>query len=633
MAANFTKNSSFDEEFKELHFLNTEVNLNSNVNWKNNVNTPLQEYIQKINKREQETEKTYKDLMRHMEDLGKRTDQMTLKLEKLNALRNVALSSNISALSSTEATYDRPFQSYYSNSLLQTTPKMLSTDVPVSDFHPRIQPDVSFISHSFQHSSSKPNYHSVTTQTEYIFCDNCHFPLILSSEMPVPNLNLPARTCDKTVTKENEQNVSHNPARTWENVEFPRETIVTKSVVENNNLVPKSNNNFSDPQVNDHDDSMLMNERMSSGIAEISLKEQELMNEQVGKRMSKSYFDNAVTGDFTNEPVQKRMSESFTDNAVADGLANELVQKRMSKSFTDNAVADGVANELVQKRMPKSYTDNAFTDEPTNVSVQKRMSETYIDNAVTGDYITHTEEKQYIEIQDNDLVSNDGNFEQTISKSDDESMSREFNFLDSDKSKIPKRQPLHQMSGDSNSQLTEGVKHHENTQLEASYATQSNPNTHLLKVQQTSGSGEKIGVSTKDLSYSVGPPSPSAHSENTSIVSESDSFSEKETPLTATAAYQALLGNVSVAKPKQRSAPISDSDSEDEIENALANAVRRTSHIAFDAAILDPKAEKRKESIAEIKAERNTKYFALLILIFKSILCSYLENTIDQVVG
>ncbi|GBN28872.1 hypothetical protein AVEN_91893-2 [Araneus ventricosus] len=73
------------------------------------------------------------------------------------------------------------------------------------------------------------------------------------------------------------------------------------------------------------------------------------------------------------------------------------------------------------------------------------------------------------------------------------------------------------------------------------------------------------------------------------------------------AAYQALLGNVSVAKPKQRSAPISDSDSEDEIENALANAVRRTSHIAFDAAILDPKVEKRKESIAEIKAERNTK--------------------------
>ncbi|CAL1270475.1 unnamed protein product [Larinioides sclopetarius] len=584
MAAEFhRKTAALFEEFKkrELHFLNTEVNLNSSVNWKNNINTPLQEYLQKINKREQETEKTYKDLMRQMEDLGKRTDQMTLKLEKLNALRNTALSSNISTWPSIGATYDRSFQSYYSNNPLHTTPKMLSADMPVSDFPPRIQPDVSFINSSFQHSPSKPNYHSITTQTEYIFCDNCLFPLILSSEKPAPNLNLPARISNKTVGVEHEQNISNKVASSQENVEFSRETIVTKSVVENNNLVPKSNRNFSDLRLG-HDDSILAKEKVPSEIVEMSLTDQKLINEPVGKRMSKSSVDNTVTSDFPNEQIQRRLSEKYTDNAVA--------------------------NELVPKRMSQDYTDNVVTDEITDVPVQKRMSESYIDNAVTGDYITHTEEKQYIEIQDNDLLSNDGNFEPTISKSDDESMSHEFNFLDSDKSKIPKRQPFHQVSGDTNSQLTESVKHRENTQLEASYATtQSNPNTQLLKVQKTSGSGEKIGVNNKDLSYSVGPPSPSAHSENTSIISESDSFSEKETPLTATAAYQALLGNVNVSKPKQRTTPISDSDSEDEIENVLANAVRRTSHIAFDAAALNPKAEKRKESVAEIKTERNTK--------------------------
>ncbi|XP_055945474.1 uncharacterized protein LOC129976112 isoform X2 [Argiope bruennichi] len=607
MAAEFhRKTAALFEEFKkrELHFLNTEVNLNSTVSWKN-IDSPLQEYLQKINKREQETEKNYKDLMRQMEELGKRTDQMTMKLEKLNALRNVALSSNISTWPTTEDTYDRPFQSYYTNTLFQTTPRILSSGAAGSNFPSRIQPDISVSNHSFLHSSSKPNYNSVTTQTEYIFCDNCNFPLILNSDMPVSNLNFSSKTSNRTISKESEQNLSHNFAGTQENVDFPRETVVTKTIIENRKSIPKSNYNFSDAQVNDHEDSMFMNERTSSGMAEVSLKEQELINRHLEKRMSKNYIDNTVTSELTNEPVQKRMSEGYSDNVVTDELTNMSVQKRMSENYIDNVDIEEPENVQFQKRMSESYIDNVDIEESANVPVQKRMSESYIDNAVTGDYVTHTEEKQYVEIQDSDLLSNDGNFEQTISKSDDESMQREFDFLESDKS--PKKQSLHQVSA--NNQMIEGITYnerYETNQPEANYHTQSHTNQ-SLKVQEISGNGKKIeGASSKDSIYSTGLPTPSAHFENASIVSESDSLSE-ETPLTATAAYQALLGNVSVNKPKQKSAPISDSETEDEIENALANAVRRTSHIAFDAAVLDSKAEKRKESIPENKTEKNTK--------------------------
>lgn len=51
------------------------------------MNLPLDDYLEKINRREKESEKSYRDLLKHLEKMDKRTDQMSLKLEKLNALR------------------------------------------------------------------------------------------------------------------------------------------------------------------------------------------------------------------------------------------------------------------------------------------------------------------------------------------------------------------------------------------------------------------------------------------------------------------------------------------------------------------------------------------------------------------
>lgn len=48
---------------------------------------PVQEYLEKLNKREKEAEEVYFGLMRQMENLDQRTESIADKLRKLETLR------------------------------------------------------------------------------------------------------------------------------------------------------------------------------------------------------------------------------------------------------------------------------------------------------------------------------------------------------------------------------------------------------------------------------------------------------------------------------------------------------------------------------------------------------------------
>ncbi|GFS96769.1 uncharacterized protein NPIL_412561 [Nephila pilipes] len=527
MAAEFhRKTAILFEEFKkrELHFLNTEMNANNSANWKSNVSMPLQEYLQKINKRERETEKTYRDLMRQMEELDRRTDQMSLKLEKLNALRNIAVNSNTANWPSIEDNFARPLQSYYSNALLQNVPRVLHPCTQISDFSSRNQTDMRH--HNALVDYSKCTFQSESTQTEHIFCENCHFPITLNSKIHIQNIDSSSPFSNETVVERCEKTPhqhSQKPPGELNNV--ANANIIPMGTIENHNREPKANLKASNVAMTSEGNSSLY-ERESFEPEKISFNDREAINESMN---------------------------------------------------------------------------------------EKTVTEIHIDNVETDDFIVDREEKHYVEIKDDDLLFDNENFEKTISRSDDESINHEFDFLESDKRMIPKSQPASSVPHAQNSHLTADEKHIkelDNDVLKGSSISHESTS----QMEKSSEHGEKMkhlavnNNSTKvDSSISAGPSSPSLRSENISIASESDSFSEKETPLTATAAYQALLGNVNIAQTKQKRPPITESDTEDEIENALASAVRRASKITFDSGIPDQKIDKRVENIPEIKPESSAR--------------------------
>ncbi|GIY27420.1 uncharacterized protein CDAR_52551 [Caerostris darwini] len=522
MAAEFhRKTAALFEEFKkrELHFLNTEMNINNSINLKKNINLPLQEYLQKVNKREQETEKTYRDVMKQMEELDKRTDQMSLKLEKLKALRNITINSSTSSWPSVSDNYDRILPSYYTSALLQNTPQVLTPTLSLNEFVPRIQNDISHVNFPSNYALSKPELHSKLIQTEHIFCENCHYPLTVNPQMYALNDNRTTVVTNETFIKETSQKLSHeiDPHKT---LVFKEDNIIPEAVKENYNLDPKpSTSEFNASAINE-ESHIAVNKRVSFKAEESNAREQISLNEP------------------SNEKVTKT---------------------------------------------------------PTN-------------NALTGDFITHSEEKQYIEIQD-DLLSNDGNFERAISKSDDESMNHEFDFLESDKRKNSNSHKFDEVSISQNSSLAVDER---NAYSELNEKSLSHVKTaHVLQTKPTDNNDKmkenNNSNAIKSDSSSQGVPSLPLHSENISAASESDSSSEKDVPLTASAAYQALLGNVNVLKTKQKSAVIDSDSTEDEIEAALATAVRRSSNIVFDTEAPDQKIGKRKESTPETIPESNMK--------------------------
>ncbi|GFY42353.1 uncharacterized protein TNIN_420211 [Trichonephila inaurata madagascariensis] len=516
MAAEFhKKTATLFEEFKkrELHFLNVEMNANNSINWKN---TPFQEYLQKINKRERETEKTYRDLMKQMEELDRRTDQMSLKLEKLNALRNIAVSSNTTNWPSIEDNFERPLQSYYSNALLQNIPRVSHPSIQVGDFLSGYQPKM--IHQNSLLDNSKYTFQSESTQTEYIFCENCHFPLTLNSKMHISNMNSTSDFTNETAVERSEKS----------QYQFPQEradSIVNTNIIpiesnENLNLEPKTNLNQSNVTMTTEKRSL--HERESFEAEKISLEDHRVINE----------------------------------------------------------------------------------------SSEKSFAEIHVDNAATGDFVVDTEERHYVEIRDDDLLFDNEDLKKTVSRSDDESINHEFDFLESDKKTIPKSQSSASVPNDRSTTDQKYIKVYDSGVLEEN----SIPHENTSQMEKDSDHGEKMkhlaisnSIGKADSSISAGPSSPSLRSENFSMASESDSFSEKETPLTATAAYQALLGNVSIAQAKQKRPVVTESDSEDEIENALANAVRKTSYAAFDSAIPDQKIDKNVENVSETKPENSAR--------------------------
>ncbi|GIX98074.1 uncharacterized protein CEXT_420641 [Caerostris extrusa] len=428
--------------------------------------------------------------MKQMEELDKRTDQMSLKLEKLKALRNITINSSTSSWPSVSDNFDRLLPSYYTSALLQNTPQVLTPTLSFNEFVPRIQNDISHVNFPSNYALSKPELHSKLIQTEHIFCENCHYPLTVNPQMYALNDNRTTVVTNETFIKETSQKLSHE-IEPHKALVFKSDNIIPEAVKENYNLDPKpSTSEFNASAINE-ESHIAVNKRVSFKAEESNAREQISLNEPSSEKVTKT---------------------------------------------------------------------------PTN-------------NALTGDFITHSEEKQYIEIQD-DLLSNDGNFERAISKSDDESMNHEFDFLESDKRKNSNSHKFDEVSISQNSSLAVDER---NAYSELDEKSLSHVKTANLLQTKPTDNNDKMKEN------------------NNSNTIKSDSSSQ------ASAAYQALLGNVNVLKTKQKSAVIDSDSTEDEIEAALASAVRRSSNIVFDTEAPDQKIGKRKESTPETIPENNMK--------------------------
>ncbi|KFM67954.1 hypothetical protein X975_13521, partial [Stegodyphus mimosarum] len=201
-------------------------------------------------------------------------------------------------------------------------------------------------------------------------------------------------------------------------------------------------------------------------------------------------------------------------------------------------------------------------------------------------------------------------------RSDNESINHEFDFLENSTNSYAKvdsaqnlktvndsvveavqQEEQHHAPFHQHSSTAEGIAYSDQDITE-SKKTRNKKHPDIKNVMKDRNNDMK-----SDSSLSAGElHSPSIQSENMSAGSESDSFYEKESPLTATAAYQSMLGNVAAVEKVTKTPAISDSESEDDVEHALATAVRKTSSVPPDVISVVQKEEKR-DSIPHIEHE------------------------------
>ncbi|XP_035219534.1 uncharacterized protein LOC118192650 isoform X2 [Stegodyphus dumicola] len=493
-------------------------------------NIILQDTLRKINRREKETEETYKNLMKQLGELDQRIELMSFKLDKLNVLKDSVTSTRLSSWPESEDTFERNLKFYQSSSAFLKSPVGFGLSLFNSDFQTAsTNSNYQIISKSpnLQTVSGNPNYQTVSTQTDlHILCGHCHFPVSIK------------------------QNFSR-----IQNIDYESEI---QNANERANFVP------------------------SVAAENYNIVSQELLQNSQMKAQENSAFNQPVSGFIV------------TDHRLFETSENSSILFNKNSFLSEN-----IPNTL-------KLNDSHFSDTAVTIIQPKNPVETYENKNISNTEITNSE-KRSLEAERSDAVVDYDTNQMAAMRSDDESINHEFDFLENSKNnytKLDSAQNLKAINDSMVKTVQQEEQHHAPYQQDSSTAEGIAYSDQDIAESKKTGNKKHPDIKNfmkdknndikSDSSLSAGElHSPSVQSENMSAGSESDSFYEKESPLTATAAYQALLGNVAAVEKVIKTPVISDSESEDDVEHALATAVRKTSSVQPVVTSVVQREEKR----------------------------------------
>ncbi|XP_054718375.1 uncharacterized protein LOC129227790 isoform X2 [Uloborus diversus] len=530
MSEFYKRNAALYEEFqrKEQQFLNSEKSLNSFLVTKTS-NDSLQEYLRKINQRERETEEVYKNLIRQMDDMDRRTDQMFFNIEKLSILKSTMFDPHLSAWRNVQERIETPVPSYPVSSTLNVGYNPENWNILKQDS---------------------------CVQTEDLFCDQCHFLL------------------------------SHNTSNHKDANAFYESNIEETGINTANH--PKT----STPDFNDINHAF----DLTQSISEV--------------------LDHKTERDITlNASNQLKIENdigrlTFQSERKVDMPSGRSIQ-------TDNAKSNFELERKVDISRDSILTSNLLTDQNINVSNVVVLPNAVEEAQVVGEEIHQREEENSQPLNASVRDEPTLNESNVGTKSDDESMNHEFNFLESEKSNESYR-------------LGEDVQNYKNSNnlSERDTGAHAGLNETITVAKKdiypdNDLATDKVGaaevmshlnVKADDLrsesSMSAAELQSPLHSEPVSVESDLDDFFDKETPLTNTPAYQALLGNNLTFKVQKKQVS-SDSESEDSVEKALSKAVKKPSSLTPSLPPEVQKAEPKKEmSSIEKKTDKTSFRFS-----------------------
>lgn len=483
MTQNFyLKTQSLHEEFqrREMHYLNLERKFNMML--KKDHNVPLQEYRQKINEKEKETEETYRNIIKQMDRLGQHTDALTLKLEKLGIFQT--------SIQSTAAS-NQPFNVQY-----HIQNQDVSHNVNMKSSIQQIQSNSTYASRS------------MSTQTEsVIYCNNCQ-SLILNQSQSSHTEDM-ANSCMNT--------------------------------------------------------SLLQSDKLQFAQASSSLNK---FGSSLNEHLNKSQIAQTSIND---APIMLEVNQNKNSN---ENYKTECVE---GGKFSVGIIQSGIL--LDEKHTLVGSNEILITENPQNIPGDKNIN---------GSQTLANENNQSKSIDSETYVD-----VCCVSKSDAESMNEEFNFLESE--------PVNTSTPSKpQNDLKTFVTPSKDVNINIKNAANSSgihPNQNIVKHKKANdlqpSTEVEIGDDKSDSSSSVTGP----HSSNISVASDSDKIYEKELPLTASAAYKALLRNSVTSMESKKND--SEYESEDEVENTLANTVQRTN--------VELKPTSMNKSQSKIQLSKNTR--------------------------
>lgn len=563
MTANFYQNTSLlYEEFQKRELEHIRLGRMTTKSIFHNDKEPLKKYLAKISERERQMERNSRSLMNQMEDLDRRIEMMTLKVEKLAVLQNNLRFRNTSIFSSTDSLQNLPESYKFSQPIFYSTPK-------------------------FQTEKLASNFESASSQTENIItCNHCNNQISLNLESS--NNSIPCPPINMATLKL----MQENSMEMFSSNRTPSPLDYVLSSERKQNLSVRQN------------DSNIVSGLNQSAIVDIN---QPTRNEGILKSQEYSkcvsHLNNSVTVMDTNEAAiigDRRISLTQGQN-VGSNLTNAAVITSSSQPAAPKA-------DIKQSYSLHNNTnvDNSYGSEAKTQTVVSTQQISDANNSISPETTTSMKDhSSFRKLKSTGSIDNEFDFLETDNKD-------ETYRVDNTDNNQNKLNNFHQQN--ENTEVSTNDVGHSDAQtsvmLKMASETDSLDDSRLQNMEtglkqdshmKNTDKKNKIAFADNDLLDNKGNRSPSVHSENLSVTDVEDSLSEPNVPLTASAAYQALLGNVPIQKVSENRV-LSDSESEDDIENAIAYAVRKSSNESD----LGEVSEKQKPELGKAE-EKQTK--------------------------
>ncbi|XP_015910705.2 uncharacterized protein [Parasteatoda tepidariorum] len=535
MASDFYKKTKdLFEEFqkRELQYLNAEIAAKSHFQY---LNEPAQKYLETLNKREKENEEDYFGLMRQMEQLDQHTESITANLRKLESLR-LSMSSKTPMWPYSSNTYDRSFNDY-------TLSNTLKTDYTPNEIFLNTKQSVSSKQRVVEHAF---------TQTDLMFCENCQFPLTVSSNLRLDESLSPNESLNRVV-----QSFQSLP------IEGVERDVVSDMTIPLNDFMHKNERNLnSNKEINKEKPSVVIHSLPK--IPEEPPVQKEILHDK---------YQTISTDISLPVPLNARSLENKINTAdaniptVIEHKENVVYEKINQQLITDIPVATDYKENVDQGINKHLKTGTPTTTDSKEIVPDVMLNETV--NILSSD-AKETDKNLHSSVVWEDFALSEKNKDSDLVTS----------IVVSDLSALSV--PLNVSQIESEGEITT-LK---NNLIKSD----------VLKQDILSDKGSESPII-------AGAPSPSPYSDTASAPSDSDSFDEKER-LKESAAYQALLGNVSATKKIQKTIAYSESESEDEVEKALANAARKSSSVPTTITVQEEKPDdSHKNDASEPKAK------------------------------